>query len=283
MDYQQQLCQAIEQATGLKMSTSKDFEVLSEHIFEKTHQTVSPNTLKRLWGYLPDATTPRISTLNILTTFLGYQSWDDFCQSSENTQEEIPEAPKPKDSKKWILVSVAVLLAVVAGWMLLRNSSSDEEEMSLAGPDTCVLTLGQYFDSYTDYLNLFGISDTTTYWGAVLPHHPNIVVWGPDYNHPEWHNMGDSAQMMPTITERWEPEGADSLLVTMRNTDQYNHCYRLNEVRITFMKNLVDTGYVFLGVYRLSLEQSDSTRCVWERVTDRCDLSRLSYLEELRN
>jgi hypothetical protein len=69
----------------------------------------------------------------------------------------------------------------------------------------------------------------------------------------------------------------------MRNRDKYRHELRLNEVRITFMKNLVDTSYVFVGVYRLSLQQSDTTRCVWERVAEECDLSHLDYLEELRN
>ena len=88
---------------------------------------------------------------------------------------------------------------------------------------------------------------------------------------------------MPTITEHWEPADADSLMVVMRNRDKYEHERRLNEVRITFMKNLVDTGYVFIGVYRLSLQQSDTTRCVWERVVNECDLSRLDYLDELRN
>ena len=72
-------------------------------------------------------------------------------------------------------------------------------------------------------------------------------------------------------------------MVVMRNRDKYYHELRLNEVRVTFIKNLTDTGYVFLGIYRLSLEQSDTTRCVWERVADDCDLNRLDYLEELRN
>jgi hypothetical protein len=49
------------------------------------------------------------------------------------------------------------------------------------------------------------------------------------------------------------------------------------------MKNLRDTGFVFLGVYRLSLEQSDTTHCVWERVDETCDLNNLDYLMELRN
>ena len=112
-------------------------------------------------------------------------------------------------------------------------------------------------------LRLFGIHDSATYWGRVLPHHPNVVVWGPEYQHPCWHNEGNRDSMMPTITERWAPANTDSTMITMRNRDKNRHELRLNEVRITFMKNLVDTGYVFLGVYRLSKEKSDSTQCVF--------------------
>ena len=49
------------------------------------------------------------------------------------------------------------------------------------------------------------------------------------------------------------------------------------------MKNLTDTGYVFLGVYRTDLDQSDSTHVVWERVADECDLNNLAYLKQLRH
>ena len=49
------------------------------------------------------------------------------------------------------------------------------------------------------------------------------------------------------------------------------------------MKGLVDTGFVFCGVYRMSLEQSDTTHAVWERVSEQLDLLHLDYLEQLRN
>ena len=56
----------------------------------------------------------------------------------------------------------------------------------------------------------------------------------------------------------------------------------MDELRITFMKDLVDTGYVFLGVYRLSLSKSDTTRCIWQRVADEVDLHDIGKLEELK-
>ena len=281
---------AIEMAVDRKMHTPKDFEFLSEKIFEKVHQTVSPTTLKRLWGYLSETSAPRISTLNILAQFVGFDTWADFCQNettAENQDSETTDADGQNgvsthyDSKLrrpglWVIMTLVVAVAIIAfAWSAFRQPSS--------ATDAYILKLGDRFSSYTDYLKLFGINDTATYWGRVLPHHPHIVVWGPEYQHPSWHNEGDKDSMMPTITEHWEPAEADSEMVAMRNRDKYNHELRLNEVRITFMKNLVDKSYVFVGVYRLSLQQSDTTRCVWERVAEECDLSRLDYLEELRN
>ena len=45
--------------------------------------------------------------------------------------------------------------------------------------------------------------------------------------------------------------------------------------RIAFVKNLVDTGYVFTGAYRMSMEHSDTTHILWERVADEVDLNNL--------
>ncbi len=283
---------AIETSVYRKMRTPKDFDYLSELIFERVHQTVSPTTLKRLWGYLSEATVPRSSTLNILSQFVGYDSWDAFCRSGAVIEEQESLADNPNEQNRentpldtssnhkrprwWIaLALVVVVIAIGFVWGSFRQSTSASE--------IYILKMGDRFDSYTDYLKLFGINDSDTYWGRVLPHHPHIVVWGPEYLHPSWHNEGSKDSMMPTITEYWEPSDADSLMVVMRNRDKYRHELRLNEVRITFMKNLVDTSYVFVGVYRLSLQQSDTTRCVWERVAEECDLSHLDYLEELRN
>lgn len=58
---------------------------------------------------------------------------------------------------------------------------------------------------------------------------------------------------------------------------------RLDELRLTFMKNFVDTGYVFLGVYRMSLTQSDTTKVVWVRVAEEVDIDDLDAVEALRN
>ena len=281
------LRELIEGVIERKMKTPKDFEYLSECIFEKFHEKISPTTLKRLWGYLSESTTPRNSTLDILSMFVGYDNWKDFCKKNpieeEKRKEERGENRDEKTQKKRL--SPAILYTIIA-LLLIGIISGVTYHVFSKSPDkssTYTLKIGDSFSSPHEYLKLFGIHAKEKLWGQILPHHPNISVWGPDYHNKEWHNEGDKSKMMPTITEYWKPEGADSARIVERNIDQFNHCSRLNEIRVTFMKNLIDTNYVFLGVYRLSFDLSDSTKVIWERVTNECDLNNLDYLEELRN
>lgn len=94
MDYQEQniqrLREAIEVVAGRRMQTPKDFDFLSEMIFDKTRQHISPTTLKRLWGYLSEPAAPRLSTLNLLAQFADYDSWEAFCK--EDAEESNPSS-----------------------------------------------------------------------------------------------------------------------------------------------------------------------------------------------
>lgn len=290
------LRESVEGVVERKMKTPKDFEFLSECIFEKFHERISPTTLKRLWGYLSETTTPRKSTLDILSMFVGYDNWKEFTEFTEGTEDtekepveekatgETEESEEEKTQKKKQL-SPAILYAIIALLLIGIISGVCYQVFSKSSDQSSAYTLkiGDTFSSPHEYLKLFGIHATEKLWGQILPRHPNISVWGPNYRHSEWHNEGDKSKMMPTITEYWKPEGVDSDQIVQRNIDHFNHNSRLNEIRITFMKNLVDTNYVYLGVYRMSMELSDSTKVVWERVAEECDLNKLDYLELLRN
>jgi len=275
----EKLRKTVEKTLDREMRTPKDFTFLADSIFEKLHETVSPTTLKRMWGYLSEPVTPRLSTLDILSQFVGYSSWNDFCMAEVPEivaePEEEHKTGKQTIKSKYLFIAI-VLIIIVAGSMIYATYRTQT-------PSYYVLKKGQKFENYRDYLTLFGITDTVRYWGKVHPRYHYISIWGPEYQNKYWHNLGEPKEMMPTITERWEPEGEDPHLVTIRNRDNYNHERRVNEVRITFMKNLVGSGFVFLGVYRMAVEQSDTTHCVWERVLEECDLNNLEYLETFRN
>ena len=76
-----ELKKRIEESMKRKMKTPNDFIFLSGAVWECTHETMSPTTLKRLWGYIDGADQTRNSTLEILSRFLGYNDWDDFVHS----------------------------------------------------------------------------------------------------------------------------------------------------------------------------------------------------------
>ncbi len=280
----ERLRNSIETAIDRQILTPKDYEYLATCIFNKLHQTVSISTLKRLWGYVPSSTMPRESTLDLLVQFLDYDSWRAFCKDEKTrTTNERPEtAKKPKSLKSYVIIIVTALIAVLVMVYMFHSRWSPPTATTRQHSDS-IIKIGQRFDSPQQYLRLFGIIADKYLWGQQVPHHPDISVWGPQYHHPEWHNDGDSAKMLPTITEWWEPQNDnESTGAYLRNTDRYLQYRRMDELRITFMKDLVDTGYVFLGVYRLSLSQSDTTRCVWQRVADEVDLHDIGKLEKLR-
>ena len=67
-----------EQKADRRMSTPMDFDFLSLKIKETIGDTVSPSTIKRLWGYVSSSHTPNESTLSIFARFIGYRDWKEF-------------------------------------------------------------------------------------------------------------------------------------------------------------------------------------------------------------
>ena len=277
------LRELIETAVDRKMRTPKDFDFLSEQIFDKLHETVSPTTLKRLWGYLQEQSVPRQSTLDVLAQFVDFKDWDAFC-SQMVSQEEPTPVPLWHSLLNWkILVPLAaVVVALVVGGIIFLSSGDKRKEPGEFMADY-YLKKGTHFNGPKEYLEVFGIYDFDFYWGRQLDNHPGIFIWGPEYKNPTWGNLGDSAALMPTITDRWTAEYVTKEEIDRRNSELYYLSLHRNELRITFMKNLVDSGYVFLGVYRLSKTESDSTHTVWERVQDDIYLHNLNTLYKYLN
>jgi len=282
----ERLREKIETVVGRKMKTPKDFDFLAGQIFDKLHENVSSTTLKRIWGYLPETSAPRISTLDLLAQYVDYADWDSFCHQDAQPSEPQPsEKQKPRGSKRrftmmWAAFALAALAIITLVLAFSRSSKPEQNPKD----NKYVISIGDYFNTPEDYLRLFGIEGPQPYiWDITLPHHPAIKLWGPTYHHPYWHNDGDSAKMLPTIKEYYLDPDNPLEVSRMRNIDQYWFYLRLNEIRLAFVKNLVDTGYVFTGAYRMSQELSDTTQIIWVRVADEVDLNNLNYLNELRN
>jgi len=74
----QSLLDAVEKKYGRPIVAHKDFNTLSVVLDHECHEILSSSTLKRLWGYVSLRTTPRKSTLDILSKYDGYKDFSDF-------------------------------------------------------------------------------------------------------------------------------------------------------------------------------------------------------------
>lgn len=92
------ICRKVEETSGLTPSTPKQFDELAERIYFQIGKTISPTTLKRIWGYIDEPLSTRRSTLDILARYCGWKDYDDFKQGN------IPEAESGKVGSKSIIV-----------------------------------------------------------------------------------------------------------------------------------------------------------------------------------
>lgn len=73
----------VERVVGHELREARDFEELSQLLFKGTREQLSPTTLKRFWGYLKnESVQTRPHTLNVLAQFVGYKSYEDFCENA---------------------------------------------------------------------------------------------------------------------------------------------------------------------------------------------------------
>lgn len=79
-----ELKKAVEASAARKMHTTADFNYLSGVIAERCKEMISESTLKRIWGYVEGYDSSRYNTLSILSRFIGFMDWDDFCNSLQH-------------------------------------------------------------------------------------------------------------------------------------------------------------------------------------------------------
>ena len=146
----QQLCEAIERQMGRAMQSPLDFKWLSERIFERVHETLSPTTLMRLWGYRTGVV-PRQATLDILARFLGYEDYREFLNKSKETTEsrngeeakvesdEGSRGGKRRKLRWWILGGVTFAVAVGVWWLFGKCWKANTDMPAGAEDWTCTI------------------------------------------------------------------------------------------------------------------------------------------------
>lgn len=80
----------VEEKVGRALRLPSDFELLARSVAEVTGEHISTNTLKRLWGYLEGYRTSRRFTLNVLSRYVGFRDWEDYCVNlNQNASSQI--------------------------------------------------------------------------------------------------------------------------------------------------------------------------------------------------
>jgi hypothetical protein len=75
----------VERIIGRKILTASDCQYLSNDIYQQTKQRVSLNTLRRFFHLMKNKYHPSSFTLNLLSKYCGYSSFDDFISHKEQS------------------------------------------------------------------------------------------------------------------------------------------------------------------------------------------------------
>ena len=75
------LLSEVEKTYGRGVNTTTDFEALSVVIEHDINERLSSSTLKRLWGYVSNNSSPSLTTLNILSRYVGARDFRSFCEA----------------------------------------------------------------------------------------------------------------------------------------------------------------------------------------------------------
>jgi hypothetical protein len=125
--------------------TNKDFDLLSEKIFEATGVALSQTTLKRIWGKVKYDSAPTVTTLNTLAKYLGFENWRDFRQKQITYKEPLVASEpvtetkatiatkKPGKSFLFSVLAIALVLIAILSWNFFSTGSTAKKANSPTG------------------------------------------------------------------------------------------------------------------------------------------------------
>lgn len=116
--YYEILKTAVLTASGLGTITPCDCKIISASIFNKTKQSISETTLKRVYGFAYSKFKPSLFTIDVMAKYCGYPSWEDFCLEQEQ------HAVKTEDtSTGWETLKLNAAKITNFTLQVLRNKS----------------------------------------------------------------------------------------------------------------------------------------------------------------
>jgi hypothetical protein len=96
------VAEKIEARFGKPIRYSKDCEALSKSIEKNCKERISVTTLKRLFGFAKSIEKPRLFTLDVLATYIGYKDWSSLLadlQKNDNKEIQQPALRLSKSEK----------------------------------------------------------------------------------------------------------------------------------------------------------------------------------------
>ncbi|ELR70245.1 hypothetical protein C900_03930 [Fulvivirga imtechensis AK7] len=157
MEPEKRYIEACKEAILTKMDWSekvdivqRDFEYLSDSIYEKTKVRLSAATLRRIWMNQYQSL-PQVKTLDALAEFIGYGNWQQFTRAAQQQDQTTPA------KTIWELVKLPALLILLAALVsfaliaLLPNSNPLPDGMVSLDPaedihDGVPATIGFNYD-----------------------------------------------------------------------------------------------------------------------------------------
>lgn len=94
---QRRLILELAHAAGLKLTSTQDYEMLSDYVASHTNRRIGVTTLKRMGGYLREGVNGRRMVLETMSRALGYHGYDDYVAYVAATHEEGTQALPPMD------------------------------------------------------------------------------------------------------------------------------------------------------------------------------------------
>jgi hypothetical protein len=105
----EKLKEIITRQLGRSLESPRDFEYLSEQIQLATSEYLSPTTLKRIFGYIPQTSEPRTTTLSILARYIGCKGWQDYLTNNHTESDFIA-------AKKIITKDLSIGQKIILAW-----------------------------------------------------------------------------------------------------------------------------------------------------------------------
>jgi hypothetical protein len=81
----------IEEKSGLRIRSSRDCELLASKIVSESNCRLSASTLRRLFGFVKGTKEVRIHTLDVISNYLGYPTWDELIETFNKDKSSSPK------------------------------------------------------------------------------------------------------------------------------------------------------------------------------------------------